>query len=70
MITKKGLAKEWLIFLGCTVPALLVGLYGTAFEGLGIKDLVLLTLLFGVGLWLIVGLVRSVIWAIGTVRSK
>ena len=42
MITKKRLAKEWLIFLGCIVSVLLLALCQTVFFGaLGGKDFLL-----------------------------
>ena len=72
MISKKRLDKEWLIFLGCTVLALVFCICMTI--GFGgppnWKEFSLAALLFGVGLWLIVVLVRSVIWAIRTFRAK
>ena len=78
MITKKGLAKEWLIFTGCIGFALLVGFCVMTFSGAlqkataeeNIKDLLSGTSFIAVGLWLILALVRSIIWAIRTVRSK
>lgn len=78
-ITRKQLAREWLILAGCVVGSLIAGV-GIALitgkldtvgdeERFFKKDLLGIILL-GLGLYCVVQIVRSIAWAIDTLKNK
>jgi hypothetical protein len=71
---KRQIAKEWLLFVGTFIPFFLLGaaayIYVYSRTKEVSKESLVAGLLTGLGIFLVTNLVRSVFWAVRTLKAK